>query len=121
MPHVSWKTWITWLLAGNLVAWVANAVFFGVLILLGSSIADLVRSSFFSKMALLETGIAFLIGGALAFSGSVLPSKAQEQILKRGEPWSMDKLKKSEKRANKFIVLAVILFLESLAISFFGV
>jgi hypothetical protein len=121
MPQVSWRTWAIWLLLGNVAVWVINATSFGVLVLMGSSPAVLVGSGFFSKMALLETGVSFLVGGALAFSGSVLPSKAQEQILKSGETWSMDKLKKSEKRANKFIALAVILFLECLVISLFGV
>ncbi len=121
MPHASWRTWVTWLLVGNSVVWVINTVFFSALVFTGSSVAGLIGSSFFSKMTLLETGVAFLIGGALAFSGSVLPSKTQEQIFKKGEPWSMEKLKKSEKRANKFIVLALVLFLESLIISLFGV
>jgi len=42
-------------------------------------------------------------------------------VRKSEENWSMEGLKKSEKKANKYIILAVILFAESLLISFLGV
>ena len=88
------------------------------LVFSGSNFNDLVFSGYFSKITLLETGIALLIGGALAFSGSVLSSKAREHILKSDENWSMEKLRKTEKRANKYIVFALFLFFESIIISF---
>ncbi len=114
---ISWKQWATYLLKGNLVAWIINGTVFAVLVLSGSDSSTVIYSGFFPKITLLETGIAFLIGGALAFSGSILPSKAKENILKTGDEWSMEKLKKSEKRANKFIALAITFFLESLIIA----
>ncbi len=91
-----------------------------ILILSGSRLGDIVSSAFFSKITLLETGIALLIAGAVAFSGSVLPSKAKEYASKSNERWSIETLKKSEKRANKFIAMAIIIFSESLLISLFG-
>ncbi len=72
-------------------------------------------------MTLLETGLSFLLAGALAFSGSVLPNKAREQVFKSDEKWSIVKLKNSEKRANRYIILAVILLAESIIVSLFGV
>jgi hypothetical protein len=109
-----------WLLKGNLFIWVINGIVLPVIVLSGSSLAVVISAGYFSKITLLETGVVFLIGGAIAFSGSILPSKAKEQILKTGDQWSMEKLRKREKKANMHIVLAVLLFLESLLISFLG-
>jgi hypothetical protein len=112
---------LIWFLKGNLVVWVINSVLFAVLGLSGFGWANLIASGYFSKITFLETGAAFLVGGALAFSGSLLPNKAREQILKTAdEPWSMEKLRKSEKRANKYIILALILFVESLLVALVG-
>lgn len=122
MNRSSLKAYSTWLLKGNLIVWAVNGIIAVVLGLIGLGFDGLVSYGYFSKIAFLETGIAFLIGGAMAFSGSVLPNKAKEQIFKSpGEPWSMEKLRDSEKKANRFIVLAVILFVESIIISFLGV
>jgi hypothetical protein len=120
MGHSNWHVWSIWLLKANLITWIINVLLISILILSGSNLVDLLYSGYFSKITLFETGAAFLLGGALAFSGSVLPSKAKEYVLKSGEQWSIDKLKSSEKRANKFIILAAIFLIESLLISFFG-
>lgn len=120
MVHPTLPTWFIWLGKANLIVWTINAVVFVVLAGVISGWVALFSSGYFSKITLLETGIAFLVAGAIAFSGSVLPSKAKEYGRKTGEEWSVDKLRKSEKKANKYIVLAIILFLESLLISFLG-
>jgi hypothetical protein len=83
-------------------------------------LTNLAFSGYFSKITLIETGVSFLVGGALAFSGSILSSKTKEYVLKSDEQWSIEKLRKSERKANKYIILAVILFVESILISFFG-
>jgi hypothetical protein len=112
---------LVWFLKGNLVVWAINGVLFAIMGLSGSSWVNLIASGYFSKITFLETGATFLVGGALAFSGSLLPSKAREQILKTdNEPWSMEKLRRGEKRANKYIMLALILFVESLLVAFMG-
>jgi predicted metal-binding membrane protein len=112
---------LIWFLKGNLVVWAVNGVLFAVLGLSGFGWANLIVSGYFSKITFVETGVAFLVGGALAFSGSLLPNKAREQILKTAdEPWSMEKLRRGEKRANKCIILALILFVESLLVAFAG-
>ena len=117
MADSYWQKSLIWVLKANLVIWVINSVLFVILLVLGFSWAN---SGYFSKITLLETGVSFLVGGALAFSGSALPSKAKEQILKKDEEWSIEKLRSSEKRANKYLVLAVILFVECLIASFLG-
>ena len=118
MADSYWQKSFIWILKANLVLWAINVVSFAVLFALGF---DLVNSGYFSKIALLETGVSFLVGGAMAFSGSALPSKTKDQILKKDEKeWSIENLRSSEKRANKYLILAVILFLECLAASFLG-
>jgi hypothetical protein len=78
-------------------------------------------SSYLSIITLLETGLALLIGGSLAFSGAALPNKMKGQIQKSDEQWSIEKLKSSEKRANKYLILAAVMFAECLLVSFLGV
>ncbi len=77
--------------------------------------------AYFSKVSFLETGITFLVGGIIAFSSSVLPSKAREYISKSEEHWSIDTLKTGEKRANKYLLLAIILFIQSIINLSFGI
>jgi hypothetical protein len=76
--------------------------------------------AYFSKVSFFETGITLLIGGILAFSSSVLPSKAREYVSKSEDHWSIDTLKIGEKKANKYLLLAIILFIQSLIISILG-
>jgi hypothetical protein len=120
MAHSNLRMWTIWILRGNLVVWSVNALLFVTLVMSGSILSSLVSSGYFSKMTLLETGICFLVGGAIAFSGSVSSTKIKELIRKSDEQWSIDKLHKSEKRANKYIALAILLFVESLVVSFLG-
>jgi hypothetical protein len=118
----SWRTYLLWLFKGNIVIWASNGVFLALTLLFGYSIVDLLKGGFFTKLTLLETGIVFVLAGAIAFSGSILPSKAREQLFKsEDDEWSLEKLKKSEKSANRYLMLAAVLFVESLVISIFGV
>ncbi len=120
MPHPFLRIWLIWIGKANLIVWTINAVVFAVLAAISTGWAELLFSGYFSKITLLETGVAFLAAGAIAFSGSVLPSKAKEYSRKTNEKWSMDQLRKSEKKANKYVALAIILFIESLIVSFLG-
>ena len=114
------RTWMIWILKGNLVVWFVNALLFVILVSSGYTLINLVSSGYFSKITLLETGICFLVGGAIAFSGSISSNKTKEFIRKSNEQWSIDKLRKRERRANKYIALAILLFVESLITSFLG-
>ena len=114
------KRYLIWLLKANLIIWVVNGLLFGILVTLNSSWTNVAFSNYFSKITLLETGISFLVGGVLAFSGSVLPSKTKEYIRNSEEHWSIEKLKKSEKRSNRYLVLAIILLIESIILGFLG-
>ncbi len=112
---------ILWILKGNLILWVVNLIIFALLLPLGYTPLEVISLEFFSKILFAETGVAFLVGGALAFSGSIGTTKTKEYLRKSGEPWSMDKLRQSEKRANKYLILAVFLFVESILASFLGI
>jgi hypothetical protein len=120
MALSTWRAFSIWLLKATLIILAVNALFLAVLSISGNSLNSIIFSSFFSKITLFESGATFLIGGALAFSGSVLIGKAKEQLLKSEEKWSMEKLRKRENTANKYIAFAVILFFASLIISFEG-
>jgi hypothetical protein len=109
------------IIKGNLFLWMVNIIIFALMGLFGFSFVPAISSGFFSKVLFVETGLAFLVGGAIAFSGSVSSSKTKEYIRKSDERWSIEKLRESEKRANKYVIFALILFFESIIISFFGV
>lgn len=109
---------IKWTIKLNVIIWVANVIVFVILSLIDYNAT--VLQAFFTKALFLETGIIFLVGGILTFSSSVLPSKAREYISKSEEHWSIDTLKTAEKKANKYLLLAVILFIQSIIISFLG-
>ncbi len=106
------------MLKANILVWLINLATLAFSSLIGQSWTSLINSGYFPKILLLETGIALLIGGAMAFSGSVSPSKVKEQVTHSKENWSMENLRKSEKKANMYIILAVLLFVQSLLVSF---
>ncbi len=118
--HPFLHAWLTWILKGNVIVWAINVVLLVILMSSGATLAQLIAGAYFSKITLFETGIAFLVAGAVAFSGSASTTEVSEALRKSGQRWSLERLRKSEKRANKFIVLAVLLFVESLIISFLG-
>jgi len=69
-------------------------------------------------MLLLDCGIIFLAGGLIAMSYSIFPSKIREYVFHYDEKWSEEKQKKSERKANLYILTGIILFLESFASAF---
>jgi hypothetical protein len=115
-----WKNLALWELKANLIIWLINGVVALTLIFLGNDFQTLLAATIFSKLALLESGIIFLTGGIIAFSGSVSASKSKEVLLKSSEQWSIEKLKSSEKTANKYLLLALIILVVSIIISVLG-
>jgi hypothetical protein len=102
----------------NGVVWLVNLTVLAVLSLFGFSWLSLLLTGYLSKMLFLETGLALLIGGAMAFSGGIFPSKVREHFGGSNEKWSVEKLRKSEKTANMYLVLGVVLFVQCLLVSF---
>ena len=97
-----------------------NGIVVLMLILMGNDFQTLLAATILSKLTLLESGITFLTGGIIAFSGSVSASKSKEVLLKSSEQWSIEKLKLSEKTANNYLLLALIILVISVIISVLG-
>jgi hypothetical protein len=117
----NWRRAVTWVLKVNLIFLAINlllppflSLFFKV------SVFTLVKGGFFSMVLLFESGIIFLVGGLIAMSSSIFPSKIREYVFHSGEKWSKEKHERSEARAILYILTGVVLFLESLASIFLG-
>ena len=109
------RTYLLWILKANLAVWAANVLLFVIVFFARSGFSV---TNFFSLVTLLETALFLLIGGALAFLGAASTHKIREQMDKHSGQWTIERLRKSEKRANKYLLLAAILFVECLIVSF---
>jgi len=110
----NWRQPVTWVLKVNLTFLAVDLLLLLFLSLfLGVSVFSLVSAGFFPMMLLLNSGIIFLAGGLVAMSSSIFPSKIREYIFHSDEKWSEEKQKKSERKANLYILTGIILFLES--------
>jgi hypothetical protein len=120
MNPIVWKNLALWELKALALIWLINGIVVFALIFMGNAFQTLLAATIFSKLALFESGITFLIGGIIAFSGSVSANKSKEVLLKSNEQWSIEKLKSSEKAANKYLLLALIILVVSIIISVLG-
>jgi hypothetical protein len=120
MNPAVWKKLALWELKAIALIWLINGIVLLILILMGNDFQTLLAATIFSKLALFESGITFLIGGIIAFSGSVSASKSKEVLFKSSEQWSIEKLKISEKAANNYLLLALIILIISIIISVLG-
>jgi len=115
----NWRRLVTWVLKVNLVFLVIDLLLLPFLSLFFKvSVFTLVKGGFFSMVLLFEAGIIFLVGGLIAMSSSIFPSKIREHVFHSGEEWSKEKHERSEARANLYILTGVVLFLESLVSTF---
>ncbi|NIR86711.1 hypothetical protein GWO13_03745 [Candidatus Bathyarchaeota archaeon] len=115
----NWRQRVTWVLKVNLAFLAVDLLLLLFLSLFfEANVLALVKGVFLSMMLLLDSGIIFLVGGLIAFSSSIFPSKIREHIFHSGKGWSQEKQDKSERKANLYILTGVILFLESIASGF---
>jgi len=111
----NWRQRVTWILKVNLTFLVIDLLLLPFLSLfLGVSVLSLVKAGFFPTMLLLNSSIIFLAGGLIAMFSSIFPSKIREYIFHSDEKWSEETQKKSERKANLYVLAGIILFLESL-------
>jgi hypothetical protein len=120
MNSTIWKNMAKWELKGLAFVWLINGIIVLALVLIGNDFQTLLAITIFSKLALLESGITFLTGGIVALSGSVSASKTKEVFFKSKDKWSIEKLKSSEKVANNYLLLALIILVISIIISILG-
>lgn len=115
-----WRKSLLWALRANAIIVVINLVILAVWLLLQSAnFVAPARKDFFAVLLLLESALVFLAGGAVAMSTSIFPSKIREYFFRSKEKWSPEKHKKSEARANLYILVGILLFLESVGLTLF--
>lgn len=115
----NWRRTVTWVLKADLVLLAIDLLLLPISSwFYQTSALSLVKDGFFSRMLLLESGIILLAGGLIAMSSSIFPSKVREHVFHSGEKWSQETHKKSEAKANLYILTGVLLLLESIASTF---
>lgn len=108
-----------WALKVNFIIIVIDVVLLAIgLVLQSANIIAPVRRDFVMILLLLESALVFLTGGAVAMSTSIFPTKIREHFFRSKEKWSTEKHRKSEARANLYILVGIFLFIESLGLAF---
>ena len=114
-----WRKSLFWALKVNFIIIVIDVVLLAIgLLLQNASIIAPIRRDFVMILLLLESALVFLTGGAVAMSTSIFPTKIREHFFRSKEKWSAEKHKKSESRANLYILVGIFLFVESLGLAF---
>jgi hypothetical protein len=96
--------------AVNLAVSISYSAFFKV------SVYDAVRN-LFTALLLVEAGALFLLGGFVAYGGTIFVSKVRQHILKTGGDWKPEDAMRGEENALSYVLLASLLFAESLLLS----
>jgi len=69
-------------------------------------------------LLLIEAAVIFLIGSSFEFSSSIFFSKVREYLFRSDEKWSVENYNKSRRKALPFFLVGLLLFVESLVLSF---
>lgn len=119
--HEGWRKSVVWALRVNFIFLVIDLGLLLTWSLLHNInvLASPVRRDFLSLLLLLEAGLVLLIGGSIAMSSSIFVSKIREHVFHSEEKWSKEKQKRSEVRANLYILAGIFLFLESVGFALF--
>jgi len=116
---VDWRKSLFWALKVNFVVVVIDAILLAIgFVLQSASIIAPLRRDFVIILLLLESALVFITGGAVAMSTSIFPTKIREHFFRSKEEWSAEKHRKSEARANMYILVGIFLFVESLGLAF---
>lgn len=116
---VDWRKSVFWALKVNFVIVVIDAILLAIgFVLQSASIIAPLRRDFVMILLLLESALVFITGGAVAMSTSIFPTKIREHFFRSKEEWSAEKHRKSEARANLYILVGIFLFVESLGLAF---
>ena len=116
----NWWEAVLWALRAKGLILIIDFILLAIWMLLQSaSLIVPVRKDFLAVLLLLESALVFLTGGAVAMSTSIFPTKIREYFFRSKEKWSAEKHKKSEARANLYILVGVFLLLESVGFALF--
>lgn len=114
MPS-NWRRSISWVLKVNLAFLGINLLLLLFLSLfLKIKALLLLEGGFLTLMLLLDSGIIFFVGGFIPMFSSIFPSKIREHVFQSDEEWSQEKHRKSQMKGNVYILLGIVLFVESL-------
>jgi len=73
--------------------------------------------NFFITSLLIEAGICFLIGGLIVYRGTIFVNRLSHYLFKSEAEWSPEIAKNAEKSSFFYLLLATLLFLESIILS----
>jgi hypothetical protein len=117
MPQ-NWRKSIVWILSVNTILLLIDVMLLLILAALYNvDVLTGIRNGYLSTMLFVESGIIFLAGGLVAMTSSIFFGKVKEYVLHSGEKWSAEKQKKSEQKANLYIIAGSLMFLESLVLA----
>ena len=115
----SWRGAVTWVLKVNLFFLLINLVLLLVLsFFFEVAIFMLAEDGVFSMLLLLDSGIIFLAGGLMSMASSIFFSKVRVHVFHSEEKWSQEEQKKRESKANLYILMGIVLFVESIVSGF---
>ena len=116
---VDWRKSLFWALKVNFAIVVIDAILLAIgFVLQNASIIAPLRRDFVIILLLFESALVLITGGAVAMSTSIFPTKIREHFFRSKEEWSAEKHRKSEARANLYILVGIFLFVESLGLAF---
>ncbi len=117
--QLRWKASAIWIIKANIILLTIDSLLLPIFSLfLNQYISTLVTNGYYSKILLLNSGIILLVGGLVAMSSSIFPSKIREHIFHTDETWSPEKQRKGEAKANLYLIVGIILFSESMLAAF---
>ena len=69
-------------------------------------------------LLLIEAALIFFIGSSFEFSSSIFFSKIRQYVFRSNENWSIENYDTSRRKALPYFLLGLLLFTESIALSF---
>jgi hypothetical protein len=72
----------------------------------------------FPTLLLIEAALIFVVGSSFEFSSSIFFSKVREYLFHSDEKWSIENYDTSRRKALPYFLLGLLLFIESLVLSF---
>lgn len=69
-------------------------------------------------LLLIEAAFVFILGSSFEFSSSIFFSKVRQYLFRSKEKWSVENYDTSRRKALPYFLLGLLLFIESLGLSF---
>ena len=69
-------------------------------------------------LLLIEAALVLFLGSSFEFSSSIFFSKVRQYVFRSNENWSIENYDKSRRKSLPYFLLGLLLFTESIALSF---